>query len=122
MSRCLVSSTSVKDKTNLVRWIFATAALHPEVSNIAAVSKQQRENLNREMGKLLERLLTDKCRKQTQDAIKYEGGVAIQLSFQVLGQVAMQELMSNPEVGKGFAAISNYIDESKIKALSPNLK
>jgi hypothetical protein len=122
MSRCLVANTSSKDKTELVRWIFSVAALHPEVSSIAALTEQQREGINRDIGKLLERLLTDTCRKQTQEAIKYEGGIAIQTSFQVLGQVAMQELMTNPAVANGFAGISKYLDEAKFKELAPTAK
>src|SRR3954465_8904754 len=91
MGRCLVSATSAKDKTDLVRWIFANAALHPDVGNISAVTPKEREAINRMAGGLVERLLTDTCRKQTQEALRYEGQIALQLSFQVLGQVAMQE-------------------------------
>ena len=29
LSKCLVASTTTRDQTDLVRWIFATAALHP---------------------------------------------------------------------------------------------
>ena len=122
MGRCLVSSTSVKDKTDLVRWIFANAALHPDVGNIASVSAKERESINRLAGGLVERLLTDTCRKQTQDALRYEGQIALQLSFQVLGQVAMQELMSNPAVGKGFGELDRFMDQKKIRALIPQAK
>ncbi len=119
MGRCLVSATSTKDKTDLVRWIFAVAALHPEVANIAAANASQRVELNRQAGKLFQRLLTEDCRKQTQEALKYEGAIAMQLSFQVLGQVAMQELMNHNAVRNGFSELSKYMDESKIKAIAP---
>ncbi len=119
MGRCLVGSTTAKDKTDLVRWIFAMAALHPDVQGIAAMTAPQREDFSRETGQLIERLLTVSCRQQTQDALRHEGPVAIQLAFQVLGQVAMQALMSHPTVNAGFSGISRYIDESKIRALSP---
>ncbi|MES2489669.1 MAG: hypothetical protein V4607_07735 [Pseudomonadota bacterium] len=118
MSRCLVSTTSAKDKADLVRWIFAVTALHPEVSSIAAVTEQQRDSLNQTTAKLIERLLTDACLKQTQEAIKYEGNAALQKSFEVLGQVAMQEMISEPSVEAGFAGFTKYLNAEKFSALS----
>jgi hypothetical protein len=46
MAKCLIASTTQSDKTNLVRWLFATAALHPDVSSIAAATKEQRAEMN----------------------------------------------------------------------------
>jgi len=117
LGKCLVRSTTSKDKTDLVRWIFANAALHPEVSSIASITDSQREAINRAAGTLIERLLTDSCRASFRDAMKYEGGSTMQLSFQVLGGAAMSELMSNSEVGKGFGAIEPYISKEKLEAV-----
>jgi hypothetical protein len=117
MAKCLVASTSQADKTNLVRWIFANAALHPDVSDISTVSAASRDQMNRTVATLVERLLTETCRKQSQEAVRYEGPIAIQLSFQILGQVAMQELMRDQAVSAGFEAFAKYIDRTKIEAL-----
>lgn len=117
MARCLVESTTPQDKTELVRWIFANAALHPEVASIAQVSAEQRTRMNRSAGALIERLLTVTCRKQTKDALMFDGPVALQMSFQVLGQVAMGSLMSHPSVGAGFTEFGKYVDEKKIRDL-----
>ena len=117
MSKCLVSSTSADDRTNLVRWIFANAALHPDVANISTVTIDQRTTMNQAAGELFDRLLTVSCRKQTREALRYEGPAAIQLSFQVLGQVAMGTLMSHPSVGQGFSEFAKFVDEKKIEAL-----
>lgn len=118
LAKCLVASTSDADRSLLVRWIFSTSALHPEVASISAVTPAQREGTNKATGQLIERLLTATCRKQTRDALKYEGTGAIQTSFQVLGQVAMRSLMENPEVAQGFQGMGRYIDESKIRELA----
>lgn len=115
LAKCLVSSTTARDKTDLVRWIFANAALHPEVRSISALTAEQRTQINRTNGQLLERLLTESCRKQLQDAVKYEGQRTIELSFQVLGQVAMRELMSDASVGRGFAEMDKYLNAEKLK-------
>lgn len=117
MARCLVSSTSSKDKTDLVRWIFANAALHPDVANVSSVSAEARDKLDRDIAALLERLVTDVCRKQSDEAFRYEGATAFQDSFGVLGQVAMQELMSNKDVANGFQTFAKYLDNAKFEAL-----
>ena len=119
LSRCLVSSTTDKDKTELVRWVFGVAALHPDVASISAVSADHRTEMSRTAAGLFQRLLTETCRSQTVEAIKYEGPAAIQLSFQVLGQVAMTALMSHPAVGQGFRQMGEFLDKKKLEELVP---
>jgi len=116
LSKCLVKSATAKDQTDLVRWIFAAAALHPDVSSIAAVSDKQRTEMTRTIGQLLERLLTESCRTQYRDAMKYEGNQTLVTSFGVLGQVAMKSLMENPAVAKGFGELETAVSQEKLKA------
>jgi hypothetical protein len=118
LARCLVSHTSNDDKTLLVRWIFAIMALHPAVSDTIAVNDSEREKLNRSAGGLFERLLTDDCRKETKEALMYEGPMAMQTSFQVLGQVATRGLMTDPAVAAGLTGFQKYLDETKLRELS----
>lgn len=118
MGKCLVASTSAQDKTKLVRWIFAISALHPDVASIASVSEAEREQMDRDTAALFERLVTESCRKQTMDAIRYEGAaIAFQISFGLLGQVAMQELMTDKTVNSGFENFIKYLDMKKLEAL-----
>lgn len=117
LSRCLVNATSAKDKTDLIRWMFANAALHPQVATISSVSTEQRVRINRNTATLIQRLLTQNCRKPTQNVFKYESKNAFESSFQVLGQVAMRELMSDPKVGNGFGDFAQYLDEAKMREL-----
>ncbi len=119
MARCLVKSTSPEDKTALVRWVFAIASLHPGVADVAAMSAKMREQTDRTVAALFERLVTEDCRTESQDAMRYEGPDAFEQSFQVLGEVAMTELMAHQAVGAGFQAFTQYIDESKFEALRP---
>jgi hypothetical protein len=117
MGRCLVKATSVADRTALVRWLFAAGATHPEVVSIVSVSGSQREELNRSIARLLERLLTESCRAQTQDAIKYEGRGAFEAAFQVLGQVAGRELFAHPTVANSMGEVDRFLDKKKLEGL-----
>ncbi|MEO8196522.1 MAG: hypothetical protein ABI689_07340 [Thermoanaerobaculia bacterium] len=116
LAKCLVASTTPRDQTDLVRWIFATAALHPGVSSIAAVSAEQRTAMARTVAELFERLLTESCRSQFSAAMQNEGNQTIEAAFQVLGQVAMRALMADPAVGKGFDEIDTFLHKEKIEA------
>lgn len=117
MSKCLVRSTSPADRNGLVKWLFASAVLHPEIKTIANVSKEQRDTLNRSTARLLERLLTESCRTETQNAFRFEGPSTFEASFNVLGQVAGRELFTDPNVAQSMSGLLNYVDKSKLEGL-----
>lgn len=117
LSKCLVRSTTDDDKNYLVKWMFAAVTVHPAVRSIASVSDAQREELNRNAAKLVERLLTESCRNETREAVKYEGPGTLQASFQVLGQVAGRGLFADPGVIRSMSAFENYFDTAKLNRL-----
>jgi hypothetical protein len=111
LSKCLVKSTTEADKSLLVKWMFAAASLHPAVSSIASLTYEQRDELNRSMAQLFDRLIAESCRNEAQDAIKYEGPIAFRIGFQALGQVAAVGLFSHPSVASFIAEFSKYMDK-----------
>jgi len=115
LAKCLVRSTTDADKTYLVRWLFASVSTHPAVRSIASVSDAERTKLNRNAAKLFERLITESCKTQTQEAVKYEGPATLQSSFEVLGQVAGRGLLSDPAVSRSMAEFANYLDKQKLE-------
>jgi hypothetical protein len=117
MAKCLVTSTSEADKNFLVKWMFAAAALHPAVKSISSVSDKQRNELNVKTAKLFERLLTESCKSQVKQAIKYEGQSTIESAFQVLGQVAARGLFSDPSVAGFIAQLGNHVDSKKMESV-----
>ena len=120
LAKCLVESTTATDKNALVKWMFAMAALHPAVKSIASITEAERTQSSRSTAQLFERLLTESCRTQTRQAVKYEGAAALQTGFEMLGQVAARELFADPNVARGLADLENHIDSQKMKqALDP---
>jgi hypothetical protein len=115
LAKCLIASTTAADKTALVRWMFVTAALHPAVKPIASVTDAERTQSNRAIAQLFENLVTETCRAQTQQAVKYEGAMALQTGFQILGQVAARELFSDPGVTRGMADLERHFDAQKLR-------
>jgi hypothetical protein len=122
VGQCLVEATDPKERAELSRWIFGTVALHPDVAAVSALTAAQRDALNRSAAALLQRLITENCRKPTQDALRTEGPASLQLGFQVLGQAAMQDLLAHPQVRRGFADTARYLDAAKLLELSLGLR
>ena len=117
LSKCLTNSTTEVDRKALVLWIFVIASAHPDAKGMATVTEAQKESLSERTGHLMQRLMTEDCRKETVAAIKYEGTAAIETAFGALGEIAMTGLMSHPDVAKGVDGISIYVDTAKFEAL-----
>ena len=118
LAKCLVESTSTEDRTELVKWLFATATRHPSVSEMTVVSDEVLAQKNIMIGALVKRLLADSCKTQAEQAYNYEGDRVIENSFEVLDSVAGQELFSSPKVAAAFANLANYLDPEKLKHLN----
>jgi len=119
LAKCLVRSTTQEDKVLLVRWMFATMALHPDVKYLARVSAAERTRLDKQVATLIESLLTKSCLSEARDALQNEGGATFETSFNVLGQVAARELFAHPDVAAGNAELAKMFDAQKLeKALA----
>ena len=117
LGKCLVDATTKEDRTALVRWMFAAAAAHPAVAAIANVSPKVMEDANATTGALITRLLTESCKDQAKKALNYEGPLTLQLSFQVLGQVAATELFTSPQVKQAMSGLQKTVDKKKLEEL-----
>ena len=115
MAKCLVRSTSESDKTALMRWVFAAMAAHPGVKALSNITERQGEELNKEASNLFVVLLTDRCKNETEQALKFEGADTFKKSFQVLGEVAMQGLIANPEVTRFMGGLDRHLDTKALE-------
>jgi hypothetical protein len=110
LSRCLVKSAAPADQIVFMRWMFSMLALHPSVGDMAKITADQRVSLEKGGAQLFQRLLVNDCRKEAVAAIKYEGETSLVQSFEVLGQVAIRNLTTDPKVAAGFAEFGSYAD------------
>lgn len=117
LTRCLVDGTTKADKTTLVQWVVIAIVQHPAVTALNKGTAADIEKANAAVGELFTRLLTETCVDKARQAVKYEGAVAIQAAFQVLGQVATADLFTDPAVQKVMAGLATHVDEKKLKAL-----
>ena len=114
LSRCLVQLSTEDDKLKLVKWMFTAMSLHPAVADLAPMSTATRDAANQEMAELLVNLLEERCFDQARAAIAAEGSIALQSSFAILGQVAANELFSDPAVAAGLGSLTEFLDSAEL--------
>ena len=115
-AHCMADSLNGKERKQLAGWIFFAMAAHPEISPYSQVTDEMRLQRDKEVGALITRLLTQDCPQQFVMAQK-ENPQSVEKAFEMLGQVAMQELMTNPAVGQALSSYSRFTDFSKINSL-----
>ena len=81
------------------------------------IDDANRDELDKLLATMLTRLMTDTCRTEAKAAMEKDGSQAFQNAFGTIGKLAMQELMSNPEVNASFSRFAKYIDQKKMNAV-----
>jgi len=117
LGRCLVSKTSKEDKVALVQWTFSAMSASDAVKSLTAATPAMRDKYDHITAQLFDRLLTVDCRKETIDAVKYDGASSIESAFGLLGQVAFKSLMADKSVSDSLSNFAKYLDEPRLKAL-----
>ena len=115
-ANCLVDNLNGKERKDLAKWIFFAMAAHPEIHQYLKASSKTVEASDKYVGKLITRLLTKNCPTELRRAHQADPR-AIRAGFQLVGQVAMQELMTNQNVMKAITNYGKYTDEAKIDAI-----
>lgn len=117
LGACMVDELSGKEKKQLATWIFFAMAAHPEIKQYANIEGDAQLNIDKQVGSLVTRLLTDSCATQLKAAYREGGMDAIEKSFELVGKVAMEELMTNPKVNMAISGYADFIDDKKLEAV-----
>lgn len=117
MGVCMVDSMTGKERKQIAQWLFFAMAAHPEIKEFSKVTKEDNKKANEFVGNLVTRLLTENCPVQTKKAMKEEGSEAIKGAFELVGKVAMQELMTNKDVTDSVSGFEKFLDKDKIRAV-----
>ena len=115
LGTCLADNTTGRDRKDLAKWLFLAMAAHPEITAYAAPDTAAASTESaKTIGGLVTRLLTESCANEAKAAIK-SGGSAFEAAFRKLGEVAMQELMTDKSVTTAIGRFEQYLDQDRIK-------
>jgi hypothetical protein len=116
---CLIDNLNGKERKMLAKWIFFAIAAHPEISSYSNATSSDVMKNDKEIGSLITRLLTEDCPNELKAADQIDPQ-AIEKAFELVGQVAMQEVMTNQAVSKTIANYVKYTDQEKINKILLN--
>ena len=116
LGTCLVDSLTGKERKQLAKWIYFAIAAHPEIRPYSNIDSGNRESTDKYIGGLMTRLLAENCASELKAAQKADP-LAVERAFELVGKVAMQELMNDQSVMAAITNYAKYVDESKIKSL-----
>ncbi len=114
LGKCLSASVTADDRKVMVRVMYLSLILNPDVAAYSTVTSQERASIAKADGELKTRLLTVDCRKQAIAAVRHEGDGAMWGAFSVLGQLTFHDMFGAPEVKQGFSAGSGDFDQAAI--------
>ncbi len=116
LGTCLVDSLTGKERKNLAKWIYFAIAAHPEMSSYSNIKQEDRVKIDKYVGTLVTRLLAEDCASEVKSAQKADP-LALGKAFELVGQVAMQELVTNQDVETSLYSYVKYTDQKKIQAV-----
>lgn len=117
LSRCLADNSTGKERKLLARWVFVAMGAHPELRDNVPIPPAMVTDTSRAAGETFNRLLADACPTQARAAIQAVGQRAFQQAFSVLGQLALQEIMTDPGVAASLLAMQQHLDRARLEPL-----
>ena len=114
LSQCLVKSTTASDKTTVLQWTFAALAQHPDLNSMSSVTASQKEQLDKNLAQVLQRILVEQCSSQTKAVIQSDGLEAVGDSFQELGTITGNEILKTPQVKSQLNGVLKHVEMGKL--------
>lgn len=114
LSVCFTDSLNGKERKNLAKWVFLSMTHHETIQPYSKATAIDIDDSNRYIGALMTRLVTEDCPIEFEQAILAGGQGAVKNAFRTMGEVAMQELMTDGRVAASFQGFEKYLDERKI--------
>lgn len=115
LGKCLVRSSTDADKQHLMEWIFSVISLNSAIAQYTNIPDEKRIYINKNMANLVEKLVGETCKIETNEALKNEGSSALGAAFKILAEVATNQLFGSTEVSEGSKSFLEFIDMEKLQ-------
>ena len=111
-AKCIVMKTTTQEKTDLVRWIYVTMSFHPQLMDLSNLTADDVEMANIRIADYMTNVFAYKCNEELNMAIEYEGEESVYYAFELLGEIAMTEVLEDEGVRAASELFIGYIDVS----------
>ena len=109
LGQCLVGQTTGNDRLLMARWIGISLSSSPQLADSVTVDADEKLSVDKGMAALYVRLLTRDCVEQVGPLVVAGDQRAIETGFGMLGEIAMRELMSNPQAQAAMMGFTSHI-------------
>ena len=116
LSTCFIDSLTGKERKELVKWIYFSMSAHPELESYANISRGNRQNSDKTVGNLITRLFSEDCPNEAKAALKTDPQ-ALKNAFEMIGKVAIQDILSDKKVRASVNNYGRFVDQEKIKGV-----
>lgn len=118
LGKCMVLKTTGADRILFARWLASSMATAPAMEGVISVDATKKGQIDREMGALFTRLFAQDCPAEAKVLIGARDEMGLKAAGGMIGEIAMQELMSDPTAMKSLMAYLQYIDNRKLEVLA----
>jgi hypothetical protein len=117
LQECIRQSTSGRDRITSARWLVSALGSAPQLRDVARIDPDVKRDLDREMAQLFTRLMTVDCLNEAKPVWTSRDPAEMQAAGGSLGEIAMQELFTNPETASAVSAYAQFLNEEDFAAL-----
>ncbi len=107
LAECMIDSMNVKERRELVKWVYFGISAHPEFREYTNISNDEITSINHNTANILSRLLIDECFHEFED-LTYNGADMAN-AFGTVMEVSMKELINNRSVYDALGFFFNYL-------------
>lgn len=112
LTTCISDHSAGAERKALARWVVMALIHHPAIADKVTVDVGQVDASDREMAAIFEHLVLA-CAPQLR-AARQRNPKALEDSFEVLGRLAMAEVMGDPRVDEAIRGYVKYVDLVKV--------
>lgn len=117
LAECVRLKSTGQDRLTLGRWFVATMGSAPQVSDVAKIDPAVRATLNRQFAATFTRLVVSDCLTETKALGPTRDSKAFELVGRVLGELAVQEILTNPDATAALDGFTEYLKEEDFAVL-----
>jgi len=114
--RCVLDSTTNKDRRAVMRWFFVSYAKHPELRGMAPIPSDTVQDAVKAVSQFTERIMLNDCVKELKIVSDRQGlNTAYALVISTFGALAANEFNANQEVRVAIAELGIQLPKEELQ-------
>jgi hypothetical protein len=117
LGECMTNKSTGDDRATFAQWFAVVINSSSKVRGVATVAPGKKDELDRKVAALFTRLMTIDCRDEAKPLWRARSQAGFRTAGEVLGRLAIQEVMSGEDADRMFGGYLSYIVEADFARL-----